>query len=140
MDFIISLDFWLLLQLLVIPVLLPMLVGLVTTYVTAPRTQGILLLALSVITAFLTEMLSAFQSGAEQFDIGLALVTSLATFVFGVGVHLGFLKTKNASGVSITDSLLTHGRVAKYDDTRIEPGTVRRNDGGQITSFGTGPI
>lgn len=92
MEFTFELNFWLILQLLILPVLLPMLVGLVTTRVTSSGRKAILLLALSVITSFLTELLNAYEAGQESFDLGLALLTTIVTFVFGVGIHYGFLK------------------------------------------------
>lgn len=113
--------FWLLLQVFGLPVFLPLLVGLVTTRITHPRTQAILLLFLSVVTALLTNMLNAFQSGQASFNLGLALVTAFTTFIFGVGVHVGFLRPTGATG-----AVLDHGRTRVVEDTssvvRDDPG------------------
>jgi len=92
MEFTFSLSGWIILQLFILPVLLPLAVGLVTKYTTSSSLKALLLLALSVITALLTEMLSAFQNGVESFDLGLALLQAIVTFVIGVGFHFGLLK------------------------------------------------
>jgi hypothetical protein len=97
MKFTFALNWWLVLQLFILPVLLPLLVGLVTKYSTSSRAKAILLLALSIITALLTNILAAQQSGQAEFDLGLALLTAFVTFVFGVGVHLGLLKPVGAT-------------------------------------------
>lgn len=107
MHFVSTLNIWLLLQLLILPVLLPIIVGLVSTKVTAAGTKALTLLALSVVTAFLTSLLAAYQSGAENFDIGMSLLTMLVTFVIGVGVHYGLLKPTGT-----TETLLTTGRTS----------------------------
>lgn len=99
MKFTFSVSGWLILQLFVLPVLLPLIVGLVTTKVTSSRVKSISLLGLSIITSLLTNILAAQQSGALEFDLGLALVTAFVTFVFGVGVHLGLLKPTGATNV-----------------------------------------
>ena len=85
-----------------------MLVGLVSTKVTASGTKSILLLALSTITSLLSELLAAYQSGAMDFAFGTALLTALTTFVLGVGVHYGFLKP-----TGVTNKLLETGRKAE---------------------------
>lgn len=97
MEFQFALDGWLILQLLILPVILPLLVGFVTKSSTSSKAKAILLLALSVVTALLTSVLNAYQSGATEFDLGLALLTAIVTFVFGVGVHLGLLKPTGAT-------------------------------------------
>lgn len=87
-----DINFWVLLQLFILPVVLPILVGLVTKLTTSGTKKALLLLALSVVTTFLNELLAAYQSGAASFDLGLALITSLVTFTIGVGIHTGLLK------------------------------------------------
>jgi hypothetical protein len=79
-----------LLQLLV-AVILPVVVGLVTTRVTKPGAQAILLLLLSVVTALLTELLAAVTAGVA-YDLGAGLLLALSTFVVGVAVHYGLWK------------------------------------------------
>jgi hypothetical protein len=112
-SFTFDLSFWVILQLFILPVALPLLVGLVTTRVTSSLAKAIWLLALSVVTSLLTNMLAAFQSGAEAFDLGLALMTAFVTFVAGVGVHTGLLKAENSEGVSLTSLAQANGRHEK---------------------------
>lgn len=110
MKFTFALSWWLILQVFILPVLLPLLVGLATKYSTSARAKAILLLALSVITALLTNILNAQQSGVAEFDLGLALLTAFVTFVFGVGVHLGLLRPTGATDA--VQSTGNHDRVA----------------------------
>lgn len=105
MEFTFTFSFWLILQMFILPILLPMLVGIVSTVVTSARAKAIGLLALSVVTALLTNLFNAYQSGEATFDIGLALLSAFVTFVFGVGVHYGFLKPTGT-----TEVLLNTGR------------------------------
>lgn len=107
MHFSFAVDFWVVLQLLILPVVLPMAVGLVSTRVTNGSVKAVLLLGFSVVTTFLTQLLAAYNSGTTDFDLGMALITSLVTFVLGVGVHFGLLKP-----TGVTDSLLDSGRTA----------------------------
>lgn len=67
-----------------IGVVLPILVGLVTKYSTAPKVRAILLLALSLVSAFLTEMLRDANFNWQQAAFG-----ALLTFVIGVATQYG---------------------------------------------------
>lgn len=92
MTFTIGVSLWVVLQLFILPVALPLIVGLVTKYSTSSTSKALLLLALSIASSTLTELLDAFNSGAETYDIGLALIRALVTFGVGAGVHFGLLK------------------------------------------------
>lgn len=81
---------------LVLGVVLPVLVGLVTTQVTSPGTKAILLAALSVVTSLLTELIGALLNTTE-YNLGLALVLGLGTFIVAVSTHYGLLKPTGIS-------------------------------------------
>ncbi|QHB47196.1 holin [Arthrobacter phage AppleCider] len=105
-------DPWSLLQLFVGAVL-PLLVGLITTRMTAGNKKSILLLGLSIVTSALTELLSWYLGGQNGvFDVFQWLVMALLSFVVGVGLHFGFYKTPGKDGVSIADRLADKGITA----------------------------
>lgn len=83
-----DLSVWQVLQLFVIPVFLPVLVGLVTKFTTSASLKSILLLGLSVLTALLTELVTAVNAG-EVYNLGMGLLMALITFVTGVAIHFG---------------------------------------------------
>lgn len=87
---------------LVISVVLPVLVGLVTTRVTHPGTKAVLLLALSTLNGFLVELA---QPG-PGYSVGTAAVLSLVAFATGVLMHFGLWKPAGVSGKA-QDSLIT---------------------------------
>lgn len=80
----------------ILAVFLPVLVGLVTTRVTSAARKAILLLALSVITSLLTEILNAVMSG-QSYDLGTGLMAALTTFIIGVSMHYGLWKPTGVS-------------------------------------------
>jgi hypothetical protein len=80
----------------VVGVVLPLLVGLVTTHVTSASTKAVLLLALSVVTSLLTQVGDAHVAG-QSYDVGQGLITALAVFVEGVALHFGLWKPVGAS-------------------------------------------
>lgn len=92
---------------LVLGVLLPVLVGLVTTRTTRAGTKAVLLAALSVLTSLLTELIGALQAGAV-YNLGMALVLGLGTFIVAVAAHYGLLKPTGVSGAA-QNSLHTAG-------------------------------
>jgi small basic protein len=67
-------------------IVLPLLVGLVTTRVTNSGAQAVLLAALAAVSGFLSELLS------DTFDLKAALLTWIGTFLVAVGTHYGFWK------------------------------------------------
>lgn len=91
----------------VVAVLLPVLVGLVTTRVTSANRKSILLFALSGISAFLNEVLVAANSGAA-FDLGAALLLFLTTFIIAVAMHYGLWKPTGVSEIA-QDHLVAKG-------------------------------
>jgi hypothetical protein len=73
---------------LLVSVILPVLVGLVTTRVTSAGAKAVLLLALSTTNGFLVEL---GDHGAD-WSLGTAAVLSLVTFAIGVLTHFGLYK------------------------------------------------
>ncbi|ALY09429.1 holin [Arthrobacter phage Joann] len=111
-----NVDWWAVLQL-VLSAVLPLVVGLITTRMTAGTKKSILLLALSVLTSFLTQLLSWWFGGhSEPYDLFSALLLALATFVIGVGLHVGAYSSKNADGTSIASRLADKGITADTPD------------------------
>jgi hypothetical protein len=74
---------------LVISVVLPVLVGVVTTRVTASGIKAVLLLALSAATGFLTELAGPHPAG---YRVGTAVILWLVSFGTGVLAHFGLWK------------------------------------------------
>ena len=75
---------------LVISVVLPVLVGLVTTRVTSAGWKSVLLLFLSTLNGFLVE---AFQTPHDAgYSVGTAAVLALVSFGTAVLSHFGFWK------------------------------------------------
>lgn len=81
---------------LVLGVVLPVLVGLVTTKATRPGTKAILLALLSVVTSLLSELIAALQS-ESVYNLGLAILLGLGTFIVAVSTHYGLLKPTGIS-------------------------------------------
>lgn len=84
---------------LVLGVLLPVLVGLVTTRATSSGAKAVLLAALSVVTSLLTELVGALQAGTV-YNLGFALVLGLGTFIVAVATHYGLLKPTGVSSAA----------------------------------------
>ena len=74
---------------LLVSVVLPVLVGLVTTRVTHAGVKAVLLLALSTVTGFVTEYAGPHDAG---YSVGTAAVLALVSFGTGVLAHFGFWK------------------------------------------------
>lgn len=81
---------------LVLGVVLPVLVGLVTTRATSAGRKAVLLAGLAVVTSLLTELVAALQAGTV-YNLGLALVLGLGTFIVAVATHYGLLKPTGVS-------------------------------------------
>lgn len=88
---------------LLISVVLPVLVGLVTTRVTSAGVKSVLLLALSTATGFLVELAGPHDAG---YSVQTAAVLSLVSFAIGVLSHFGLLKPTGISGKA-QDTLVT---------------------------------
>jgi hypothetical protein len=84
-------------------VVLPVLVGLVTTRVTHPGLQAVLLLALSTLNGFLVEVGAPHPDG---YSIPTAIVLALVSFGTGVLAHFGLWKpttiARRAQDVGVT--------------------------------------
>jgi hypothetical protein len=80
---------------LLVSVVLPVLVGLVTTRVTSAGVKSVLLLALSTATGFVTEYAGPHDAG---YSVGTAAVLSLIAFATGVLSHFGFWKPVGVAG------------------------------------------
>lgn len=81
---------------LLISVLLPVLVGLVTTRVTSPGVKAVLLLALSTANGFLVEL----ANPGPGYSVGTAAVLALVAFGTGVLAHFGLWKPTGLSGLA----------------------------------------
>ncbi|MER6844863.1 hypothetical protein [Streptomyces platensis] len=79
---------------LAISVVLPVLVGLVTTRVTHPGTKAVLLLALTALTGFLVELSQA----DDTYRVGSALILWGVSFGTGVLAHFGLWKPTGIAG------------------------------------------
>ena len=80
---------------LAISVVLPVLVGLVTTRVVHAGVKAVLLLALTSANGLLVELAAPHPSG---FDFGTAAVLALVSFGTGVLSHFGFWKPVGVAG------------------------------------------
>lgn len=87
---------------LLISVVLPVLVGLVTTRVTSAGTKAVLLLALSTANGLLVEV----ANPGPGFDLGTAAILAAVSFGTGVLAHFGLWKPVGVSGKA-QDSLIT---------------------------------
>lgn len=86
---------------LLVSVVLPVLVGLVTTRVTSAGTKAVLLLALSTVNGLVVEI----ASPGPGFNLGTAAVLALVAFATGVLAHFGLWKPTGVSGAA-QDSLV----------------------------------
>lgn len=88
---------------LILGVVLPILVGLVTTRATDAGAKAVLLALLAAASGFGTELLDALaNSGA--FDWGSAGLSWLGTFLVAVATHFGLWKPTGVSGF-VQDSI-----------------------------------
>ena len=94
---------------LLVNVVLPLIVGLVTTNLTTAKFQAVLLALLTALTGFISEWISALNNNT-QFDIWTALFTWLTGFVAAVAAHYGFWKPTGT-----TARALGSGRKAKHE-------------------------
>lgn len=81
---------------LVIAVILPVLVGLVTTRVTASGRKAAILASLTLVTSLLVELGRSLDAGTT-YDLGVALVAALSAFVVSVATHYGLWKPTGTS-------------------------------------------
>ncbi|WP_416975671.1 hypothetical protein [Streptomyces sp. 4F14] len=78
---------------LLVSVVLPVLVGLVTTRVTHAGAKAVLLLALSTINGFVVE----YAAPGPGYSVGTAAVLALVAFATGVLSHFGLWKPVGVS-------------------------------------------
>jgi hypothetical protein len=76
---------------LLVAFVLPVLVGLVTTRITAAGRKAWLLAALTLVTSLLVELGRAL-TGGQTYDVGVALLAALPAFVVSVSSHYGLWK------------------------------------------------
>lgn len=89
-----------------VTVLLPLLVGLVTTKATPGIRKGILLAGLAGLVNVGGSLLAWFNAGTPGvFDLADAVFTALVGFTFAVAAQFGIYAAKDSSGSSITDKL-----------------------------------
>lgn len=81
---------------LAVSVLLPLLVGLVTTRITQAGIKAVLLIALSTANGFLVE----WGAPGPGYDLGTAVVLSLVAFGTGVLMHFGLWKPTGAAALA----------------------------------------
>lgn len=87
---------WIQLLTLTVTVLLPLIVGLVTTSAVTAATKAILLAALAATSGLGAELLDALTSG-QPYDLDAGLTTALAAFLIAVGLHYGLWKPTGLS-------------------------------------------
>jgi uncharacterized membrane protein YedE/YeeE len=81
---------------LAISVVLPVLVGLVTTRVTSAGVKAVLLLLLTAVNGFLVELSQA----GDGYSIGTAVVLWGVSFGIGVLIHFGLYKPTGLSALA----------------------------------------
>ncbi|TFC30208.1 hypothetical protein E3O55_08540 [Cryobacterium sp. MDB1-18-2] len=91
-----SLLLWLL-----IAVILPILVGLVTTKETSPGRKAIYLAALALVAGLLAQLLAAIQAGVT-YDLFTGLIQGLGAFLIAVALHFGLWKPTGVAGAAQT--------------------------------------
>ncbi|QGJ89458.1 hypothetical protein PBI_SMARTIES_54 [Microbacterium phage Smarties] len=87
---------WPLIVGMIVSVVLPLLVGLVTTRITNSGVRATILAALAAITGLLTELGNSMTAG-ETYNLGMGIVFALAAFLVAVGMHFGIYKPTGAS-------------------------------------------
>ncbi|MEU1445521.1 hypothetical protein [Streptomyces mirabilis] len=79
---------------LIVTFVLPLLVGVVTTHVTNPGIQAVLLLLFTAANGFLVEYMAPHPAG---YSVTSALVFALVGFVMSVAAHFGLWKPTGLS-------------------------------------------
>lgn len=77
--------------------ILPILVAVVTRAAASPGAKAVVLLALSAVSSFLSEWLTALNGG-DAFDASQAGFGVLLTFVAAVAAHFGLWKPASVTG------------------------------------------
>lgn len=87
-----------------VAIVLPVLVGLVTTRVTSGAVKAWLLAGLSLTTSLLVELGRAIAQGVT-YDLGVALLAAIPAFVVSVATHYGLWRP-----TGVTDKVQAVGR------------------------------
>lgn len=88
---------WILVLQFVVATVLPLLVGIVTTKVTAPNIKAIVLAGLALISGVLTEILNALIS-QTPYDLGAGLASFVTIFIVSIAMHFGVWSRPGADG------------------------------------------
>lgn len=81
---------------LLVSTILPLVVGLVTKYTTAPGVRAVLLAALAALTGLLSELGAALTAGTT-YNVGTGLLVALTAFLVATGMHFGLYKPTGIS-------------------------------------------
>lgn len=84
---------------LILAVVLPILVGLVTTRVTRASVKSWLLAGLTLVTSLFVELARAISDGTT-YDVGIALLAAIPAFAISVASHYGLWKPAGVSGAA----------------------------------------
>ncbi len=84
---------------LILAIFLPLLVGLVTKRVTSSATKSWLLAGLTLVTTLVTGLGNALSAGTT-FDLGLALLIAIPSFVTSVATYYGLWKPTGIAGAA----------------------------------------
>ena len=76
--------------------ILPLVVGLVTSKMTPSAAKALLLAGLNIISTGLTELLASLNGG-EDFDLGNWLVSAIASFAISAASYYGLWKPTGAA-------------------------------------------
>lgn len=79
-----------------VAVVAPLLVGLVTTRVTAANVKAWLLAALAAVTGLGSELIQSLTEGTV-YDLGQGLIGAVTAFIIGVALHYGLYKPTGTS-------------------------------------------
>lgn len=88
---------WVQILTLIVSVVLPMIVALVTKQATTSQIKALALLFLAALTGFLGELLNARVEDAP-YDVGVAVMNWVTSFIIGVGMHYGLFKPAAITG------------------------------------------
>jgi phosphotransferase system glucose/maltose/N-acetylglucosamine-specific IIC component len=87
---------WIQLLSLLVSIVLPLLVGLVTTRTTSASVKALLLAVLAFASGLGTELLAALNAGVS-YDLAAGVFSGVATFLVAVGLHYGLWKPTGTS-------------------------------------------
>lgn len=91
----------------VVSILLPLLVGIVTTRVTSPATKAVVLVLLAFATSVLSEILTALVSG-EPYDLVGGLFKFGGVAVIAIATYFGVWSRPDSSGISVATRVVAN--------------------------------